>query len=651
MSRPTADPSACRAIWNLLIPLSDGATLAADLHLPADDAPCPVLVSFNPYRKDDIAGAFSEHWRRHLVERGYGQLLVDVRGTGGSSGASADTFDPQEGRDGAEVVEWVAEQPWCDGRVGLWGMSYGGTMTLATAALRPAHLVATVAIYGTAEVYGHSNYPGGCPIALGRMARESWMLALALAPPAHRDAAGRWYDVWRDRLARLDDGAIHSLHWPEHPHRDEYWQRRAIDVEAIEVPTFVFGAWRDIYPQAMVDVYARLRCPKRLLMGPWLHASPDTASIEQVEWLDLLARWWDEWIGGARTPPCGAPVTIYVQGAGTWRHEAAWPIERTQTRVLHLTPGGGLSEDAPAVGAHRYRGDPRTGAGAGLWSPLGVGVGYPLDQAGDAALSLTYVGEPLAEDLEITGSPEASLVAALIDGPELELAVKLIDVGPDRTVTLITTGWLRADHRESHAAPQPLERDLACELRVPLWATSYLVRAGHRLGLSIACADFPRVWPTTSMPEIEIRLGLGASRLSLPVVAPPSEPPATTLVSLPRPTPGVDRSPWNTAAASEWKIVHDLIAASVSVVLGGTQELALPDGSMFAVRHHATATVARDHPDEARVDASSGIELLTPGGTRYGVTTSSVFFRGRSLLEGEVTIDDRSYYRGRWRNF
>ena len=210
------DPT--RRLHDLVVHTRDGVELAADLCLPADDAPRPILVSAYPYRKDDLAGAFNEHWRRTLAAAGYGTLLVDCRGTGASRGTAAGSATARsEAHDGYDVVEWAASQPWCTGAVGAWGISYGGALALATAAQRPPHLRAVICVYGYADSYLDGVLPGGWPACLGRYAREAFMLALALAPPARRDPAGRWSDVWHERLAEtLERGPV-SLQWPEHP--------------------------------------------------------------------------------------------------------------------------------------------------------------------------------------------------------------------------------------------------------------------------------------------------------------------------------------------------------------------------------------------------------------------------------------------------
>ena len=467
---------------NLLIPVDDDATLAADLYLPNGDHPAPTLISFNPYRKDDIGGAFSAPWCERFAENGYAHLVVDTRGTGGSSGDLNDNFAPREARDGAAVVEWAAGQPWSDGSVAVWGMSSGGASALAVAAQRPPHLKAVATVYGYSDYYFDSAFPNGCPSCLGT-ARENYMLALALAPPGHQDPEGRWRRVWRERLDCLQRVGIPAVRWQEHRNYDEYWVARAIDIEAITAPTFVIGAWRDLFPEAMTRVFEQLRVPKRLLMGPWLHVSPDASPLEPIDWLGELVRWWDRWLR-EREISADPPVTIYVQALGGWRGESSWPIARTVEKTYYLCDGGLDSVPPTSAGDDSHDADQRVGVRAGVWDPLGVGAGYPLEQGPDARASLNYTSEPFTEDFEITGSPHAALFVALPGGGDCELVAKLIDLAPNGTGELITTGWLRAAHGAGAEQAKPLEPNVTEELDIRLWPTSYRLAQGNRLRLS-----------------------------------------------------------------------------------------------------------------------------------------------------------------------
>jgi putative CocE/NonD family hydrolase len=578
---------------------------------------------------------------------------VDVRGTGGSGGRTANASEPQEARDGAETVEWAAAQPWCDGSVGVWGMSYGGGMALRVAAQRPPHLRAMISTFAGSDPY-ESSFPGGCLKCLGKYARESWMLALDLAPPAYQDTAGRWREVWRERLERLETSGMYAADIPRHRHRDSFWRERALDVSAISVPTMIVGAWRDLNPEAMVRVFAELDGPRRLIMGPWLHVSPDLADQEPLDWLHELSRWWDCWLrdedDGVSSEP---PVTIFVQRAGTWRAEHEWPIARTEPETLYLSAGdaagGALGHEPGDPGTRDYVGDPRVGVRAGTWDPLGLGVGYPLDQGPDDRRSLTFTGDVLADDLEITGSPEATLFVSLLEGAdETNLVAKLADVAPDGSSALITTGWLRAGHRMSHEEPEALEAGRPYEFRIRLWATSYSVPRGHRLRLSLSCGDFPHLWPTPVSPRIRVHYGDPPARLTVPGV--PAAGHTLAPPAIRRPDGSENHAPWDVDGGGEWKLTEDLATGGLSVRLGGHQVLTPAAGGRFEVRHATTASVDPDRPDGARVAGEAAITMWLPAGERVEAEAKTLFFRDGFLASGRVAIDGRLLYEGTWSN-
>lgn len=492
---------------NLLIPLPDGATLSADLYRPAGPGPFPALLSFYPYHKDDMIGAMNEAPRRYFAENGYACLLIDFRGLGGSSGVAWEAMDRREGIDGAAAVEWIARQKWCDGNVGMWGLSYGGISSLKVAAEKPPHLKAIVPMQGSVDIYRDYLHPGGCRACLGSFgAWGSFMLALNLMPPTNTDPDGRWYRVW---MERLEKSAPYVLPWLEHPDHDEYWTSRAVDPAKITTPTFIIGSWRDIFPEGMAGIYPMLAGPKKLLMGPWMHGMPDLSPFQPIEFLPQMKRWFDHWLRGENNGIAEeAAVTIHVQNANQWRHEREWPIARARTEKMFLGAGGVLrpSADREEQGEN-YRADPTVGTAAGLWDPMALGVGLPLDQGEDDLRSLTFTGEPLDADTEISGAPEAIVHAVLVSGSDANLVAKLCDVDPNGGSSLITTGWLKASHRESSAHPRTPQVGEAGEYRIALWSTSYRVPKGHRIRLSVSCSDFPRIWPDPVKPEIRVFFG------------------------------------------------------------------------------------------------------------------------------------------------
>jgi putative CocE/NonD family hydrolase len=636
---------------NVLVPLADGAELAADLYLPDAAGPYPALVSYYPYHKDDLIGSLFEHARHYFAARGYASLLVDFRGTGGSTGVCTDTFDAAgEGKDGAEVVEWAAVQDWCTGSVGVWGMSYGGILSLAIAAQRPPHLKAMAPLYGCDDIWKHFVAPGGSPNCLGNYARESFMLAMDLAPPMLQDDDGRWLRVWKQQLERFEAGDIHSLRWQARPDYDEHWRTRTIAIERIQVPGFFVGGWRDIFPEAVPDAFARLDAPKRLLMGPWVHTPPDWSPLEPVDWLYDVTRWWDRWLkdddNGIDAEP---PVTMFVQGAQAWRHEPAWPIARTQHTTLYAASDGRLAPVAGAPAGDAYETDPTVGTAAGLWDPLGIGVGYPLEQSGDDLRSLTYTSEPLAEDTEVTGSPEATVHVTLEHGAELQIVAKLNAVAPDGSSTLLSTGWLNARHRDGADQPAPVEPGTTMKLVVPMWATSYLVPKGSRLRLSLACADFPRIWPTRQNPSIRCLFGGDTpTAVRVPIVSPSPSPTAGPPLS--RPEPDINRAPWITAAQPEWEIRHDAVDGTARVSLGTDMTLQLPSGARMAFAHRGMAAVTPTLPHAASVEAEAAMDIRMRCGEHVQIETRSRFTRETMLLNARVLVDGRVFFDGRWSN-
>ena len=454
-------------------------------------------------------------------------------------------------------------------------MSYGGITALKTAAVRPPHLKAIVPMAALLDHYADILYPGGCYNMLGVLGGWGpFMTTMNLCPPMHQDGDGRWSRVWQERLERAREPYI--MPYLDHPTHDEYWKSKVIAAERIEVPTFLIGAWRDIFPELMVRAYERITAPRRLLMGPWMHEMPDLAREWKVDYLAEMTRWWDRWLRGVDNGVSDEPpVTFFVQGVG-WRNEAAWPIRRTAKATLYLDAmsgsGGRLDTTAPAAAAEVvYRGDPTVGTCAGLWIRPGRVSAIPSTRAptisGRSHSPANRYGRP-----QITGSPTAVVHLALDQGDELDLVVKLCDVSPDGRSALITTGWLRGTHRVSAERPSPIPAAETLAYRVALWATSYRVPASHRLRVSVACADFPRVWPHAHEPAIRVATGAATpSAIELPTI-----PGALTPVrELPVPDPSVDRTPLDIEAVPRWTNRARPGTGSV-VVTTGTRSASLP---------------------------------------------------------------------------
>jgi putative CocE/NonD family hydrolase len=635
----------------LVIPLADGTRLSGDLYRPAGPPGGPVLVSYYPYRADDIIGSLFEQTRIGLARRGYATLFADMTGTGASEGSYAESFDlPREGRDCAQIIEWAAGQPWCDGSVGAWGVSYGGMNALAAAACRPPHLRGIVAVYATTDMYADTIAPGGCPAMLGRYAWAAHMLALGLCPPTRQDPGGRWERTWRQRLKRLENAPPHALTWQAHPERDDYWQARVVDATAIEVPAMLIGGWADAYSDAMFRVFGQVGGAKRLIMGPWMHVLPHLSTVEPYDWVSAMADWWDACMApdaAAALPAAAEPPVLYFSRGGGWRAARQWPPSGVSTR--RFFPAGHRLENAPPAqpAVRAYRADPLVGLAAGIWDPFGTGSGWPEEQSGDDARSLTFTSDPLPEPLLIAGRPEADLRVSLPADEETNLVARVSVVGPDERSTLITSGWLRVPPAGGDDAGSPPRK-----ITVALGAAAFDVPAGSRVRLSVACADFPHIWPSPANPEISVATGPDtACELRLPVrpAAGGGEPAAggDEPASIAPPPPGPDPG-WVSDGEPVYRVEQDKTTAESAVTFGIRSRLSPPSGADLRSQELFTARLRPGRPDGATVTGQVDIGVCLPAGERIQVAVRSTSHRRSSVIEASVVQDGATLLHRRW---
>jgi uncharacterized protein len=629
------------ALSDLEIPLADGTRLSGDLYLPDGHARGPVLVSYYPYRTDDIIGSLFARTRAGLGQRGYPTLFVDMAGTGASEGSYGESFDlPREGRDCAEVIEWAAGQDWCDGTVGAWGVSYGGMTALAAAAARPPHLRAIAAVYATTDMYRDTIAPGGSPAMLGRYAWAAHMVALGLCPPTRQDPGGRWERIWRQRMQRLGTGQPHALAWQAHPDRDDYWQARVVDASAIDVPTMLIGGWADAYADAILRTHAQVGGPKRLIMGPWMHVLPHLSQYQPHDWVGAMADWWDTHLRPVEPHTEPDPPVLFFTGGGGWRAARQWPPDGVSSRQFFLT-GHGLAGSPPATaGRHDYRGDPLVGLTAGIWDPFGTGHGWPGEQSSDDARSLTFTSDPLPEPLLVAGGPEADLYLDLPPGTELHLVARICMVSPDGRSTLITRGWLRIppDGRDTPRA--------ARMITITLGAAAFELPAGSRVRLCVACADFPHIWPSPVNPALGLVTGPGTpSVLRLPVSGETGRADTPAAVAGP---PAEPDTGWVTDGEPVYRVTQDNAAAETAVTFGARSRLQPPSGADLHLDETFTARVSSGRPAGATVLAQVSISLRLPGGERVQITVRSTSRRRSSVIAASVSLDETIVLDQRW---
>jgi putative CocE/NonD family hydrolase len=510
-------PRRVREIEHAWIPLSDGTRLAARIWLPedAEDDPVPALLEYLPYRKTDGTAVRDAKRQPYLAGHGYAAVRVDMRGTGESDGTLEDEYTEQEQEDALEVIAWLAEQRWCSGGVGVWGISWGGFNALQIAAHRPPALKAIMTLCSSDDRYADDvHYKGGCVLALDMLHWASSMLTWMARPPDPRLAGDGWHEQWLERLEALTPWIEP---WLAHQRRDEYWQQGSVcdDYSAIECPVYAVGGFVDGYTNSVPRLLEGLSAPRKGLIGPWAHAFPDDALPgPSIGFLQESVRWFDHWLKGIDTGIMDEPMLrVWLQDSvrprrfydvrpGRWAAEAEWPSPRIERQIWELA-----FESPRSVRAVQS-----TGTQSGVWCAEGQAGELPGDQRPDDALSVAFDFEQLSEPLEILGSPVVRLDLEA-DKPQALVAVRLSEVFADGSSTLVTRGVLNLAHRESHETPSALEPGAHYAVRVLLDVAGHSFAAGSRLRVAVSSAYWPWLWPS---PE-EVTLTLHSGSLEVPV--------------------------------------------------------------------------------------------------------------------------------------
>ncbi len=626
------------------VPMPDGVLLAGNLYRPASAAgQLPAILTYIPYLKDGFGGLGGmDPYQRHFASRGYAVLQLDFRGVGSSEGVNPHPFDPRERDDLHQAVEWTAAQPWCDGSVGIWGVSYGGITAIAAATTRPPHLRAIIPVHATDDNWGAMFVHRGSRLML--LADPHWgpgMTANNLLPPLRADGTPDWIERWFERLDHNDPW---HLAWHGEPPSPDYVERQRADPGLIDVPMFAICGWHDAYPEDTLRVFDRARGPKRLLFGPWKHAFPDQASAEPVDFVREMDRWWDRWLRGDRNGvEDEPPVTIYVQGAGRWRSEMEWPIQRRREERLFAAPRGRLSQQAPAPGrpADRYDYDARGGLVSAAYDSVLEPIAYPQDQTSDDPGALSYDSEPLAEPVEVTGQPSVRLFFSTEAAPEeITLVAKLLDVAPDGRSYLVCFDSL------SGALARPAGGGVL-EAEIPLRPTSYEFGAGHRMRLRISGANFPAIWPTPRRYSLLVHTGAPhATELTFPAV-PPQAPalPPPDLAPLPgpaAPAPAVlDRG-------AAYSVSRDLVTGVSSFRGRRWVSLQVMPHTRYSNRQEFTLDVDADHPDRASTSTRALASLERPTGAVEVRVDAATTLRALTI-RAEVDLDGRRFWERDWR--
>ena len=507
------------------VPMRDGVILRANVFRPDAPGRFPAILVRTPYGKGDQAPS-------RYVRAGYAVVTQDSRGRYSSGGEYVLFTEENTGdaKDGYDTVEWLADQPWCNGRVGSMGASYNAWMQWQFAKLRPPHLVAMAAATIPTEIIP-LDWPGA--FRPGRRVRW-WLTTIApdirkrrgLPPPHTKDEANEiWNELeqgrrlhflpWMDMVRDLPPGLAEPVEsWLRNPNRRP-WRFREAHAE-VEVPNLDFTGWFDHCNDTMWHLPGMqkngrselARTQTKMVIGPWFHGGLGLRKFGDIDFgpqaeLDkegMTIRWFDRWLKGLdngvdREPP----VRYFVMGAAKWRSAQTWPPEGTLETDLFLTSkgdaqetsgSGELIESAPLGDpCDTYVYDPNNPVST-LWSANLVTIPSDRRRLEYRRDILTYRTPPLEKEIEIVGYPEVALYASS-SATDTDFFARLVDEDPDGMALEVCYGMVRARHRNSLDKEEFLTAGEVTEFRIKLGATACRFLKGHSVRLEITSSDFP----------------------------------------------------------------------------------------------------------------------------------------------------------------
>jgi uncharacterized protein len=518
-------------VW---IELSDGCRLAGRLWRPAerDEGAAAAVLEYLPYRRRDRHRFDDAILHPAFAAAGYAALRVDMRGAGDSDGIMTDEYTPGEWADAVEVIDWLASQPWCNGSVGMIGLSWSGFNALQVASFAPPALKAIVTTCASDDRYADDmHYMGGCLLS-DNLQYGATLFTWLATPPDPEVVGARWRGMWMERLEAVSPPA---LRWMRHPDRDAYWRRGSVceDYTLIKAPVLAVGGWADGYTNAVMRLLANLPGPRKGLIGPWGHAFPHVAKPgPAIDFIAYVTRWWDHWLNGNDTglmdepmltcwmQESEAPRPAYGKRRGRWVAERSWPSANIAMQTFRLSDTGlTRAREARLSAARIVASPPDLGTASGEWCPYGWGPDMPLDQRADDSGSAVFDSEPLKAPLQILGGAICRLELDA-DAAEGVVAVRLNDVSSDGVSRRITYGLLNLAHRLGHGEATEMRSGQTLDLTVRMNDIAYEVPAGHRLRLAVSSAYWPLA---VGVPRV-VTLCIGGGTLELPVRLGEAEP-------------------------------------------------------------------------------------------------------------------------------
>ena len=501
--------------------MSNGTKISVTYYLPSSiNRRIPVLLELLPYRKDDLFAQRDQELYSYFYPLGYALVSADIRGTGSSMGAVPNQeYSKQEIQDATEIITQISRKPWSNGKVGMWGISWGGFNSIITAFHDPAALKAILAVDATDDLFNDDiHYIDGI---MHVDEYESSMEGTNLLPRSPN------YVINDNYFKGRFDSYPWFLQKMQHQTDGSFWREKSLrwQYEKLKIPAFLVGGLYDGYRDSVPRMLEHTSVPMIGLIGPWNHSWPQAGDLgPHMDWRNLASIWWEHWLNEkTKSWPFKKPLLfVYLRDGnppstklrtipGRWIM-TNWPIPNTCWEKFYLNGNHLLLNKSQKPKIHNLKYIPTTGIEAGFWWGE-----VTSDMKENDKFSLVYDSPFLKKEVSIIGMPRIHIKVSA-NAKLANWIVRLEDVFPDGSVSLVTGGALNGSQRFSRLHPTYLVPGKKYNISFALHFTTWTFKPGHHIRIAVTNAQFPMFWPTPYPMTTQLYAGTNNSFIELPTI-------------------------------------------------------------------------------------------------------------------------------------
>ncbi|XP_067929238.1 uncharacterized protein [Watersipora subatra] len=501
------------------ITLKDGVKLATRIWLPynaCESQQVAAVFEFLPYGKRDGTTCRDEITYQHFAKHGYAGVRVDMRGYGESTGLALDEYVKQEQDDALECIEWITCRPWCNGRVGMMGISWGGFNSLQVAARQPEALKAIIAVCFTDDRFADDiHYKGGAMLS----DNVKWAMCMALVNSLPPDplVSDDWLANWINRLSHLGPAAET---WLQNQTRGDYYKQGSIceDYTKVQVPSLLIGGYADGYTNSVQRTFDNIQCPKRAIVGPWVHLYPHLATPGPLwGFCTEAVNWWDHWLKDPQVQCDGDKFITYIQRnvpvPCPAEVEGRWVENPRSTKQTFYLSEGTLSNNCQGDSVIDICSSEVCGQQIITHFPTSLST-ISMEQSPDDKLSCIFDTPPFEAEVDYVGRPSVTLLLAS-DKPVANVFLRLCVVSADQSRMVAYTG-VNLNMTDDFSSVVKMQVGVFKKVTAKLDFIGESVKIGQRLRLSLSTSCFPMFIPN---PEhTTVSLDLSGCCLDMPLL-------------------------------------------------------------------------------------------------------------------------------------